>query len=311
MDEKENKIKELTQQLEKGVEEVLTSDRYKDYLKQMSKFHSYSYSNCLLIFLQNENASLVAGYKTWQTQFNRNVNKGEKAIKIIAPCPVKIKKDVEFINSKGEKEVKTEEVVFPRFKAVNVFDISQTSGEPLTQLAEELKGDYKNFENLFNAIKKCSSFDIIMTNETLKEDAKGLCSIEDKTITIKEGMSQVQTIKTLLHEIAHEKLHTERNKTRNQEEIEAESIAFVVANYFGIDTSSYSFDYVFTWQEKDKAEVKNSFQTIQETSSSLIEDIKNNLALSKEKSIAGKIEKAKKQVCNEEPKPNKKREIAL
>lgn len=314
MNEVVDKVKELTTKLDKGVEEILTSDRYRDYLKQMSKFHSYSFRNSLLILLQNENATLVAGYKTWQTVFNRNVNKGEKGIQIFAPCPYKVKKETEFTNEKGEKEKKVEEVIIPKFRAVTVFDVSQTTGEPLKEMAEELKGKYQDFSRLFEAIKKCSDFEITFKAGTTE---KGCCYIKDRRITIKEGMSENQTIKTLIHEIAHEKLHREvaEDVTRNQEEIEAESIAFVVANYFGIDTSTYSFDYISTWQEKEKAEVKNSLNTIQETSNMLIENIKKNLSLEKEISISDRIkvakEKAENKAQNKKQEKSKKKSISL
>lgn len=314
MEEVADKVKELTAKLDKGVEEILTSDRYRDYLKQMSKFHSYSFRNSLLILLQNENATFVAGYKTWQNQFNRNVNKGEKGITIFAPCPYKVKKETEFTNDKGEKEKKVEEILIPKFRAVTVFDVSQTSGEPLKEIAEELKGEYKDFSRLFEAIKKCSNFEISFKAGTTE---KGCCHIKERKITIKEGMSDNQTIKTLIHEIAHEKLHSEprENMTVNQREIEAESIAFVVANYFGIDTSSYSFDYISSWQEKEIAEVKNSLNTIQETANMLIENIKKNLSLEKEISISDRIkdarEKANNQTKSDKQENLKKKNISL
>lgn len=306
MNEVVDKVKELTTRLDKGVEEILTSDRYRAYLKQMSKFHSYSFRNSLLILLQNENATLVAGYKTWQNEFNRQVNKGEKGIQIFAPCPYKVKKETEFTNEKGEKEKKVEEVLIPKFKAVTVFDVSQTTGEPLKEIAEELKGEYKDFSKLFEAIKKCSDFEITFKPGT---EEKGSCSIKERRITIKEGMSENHTIKTLIHEIAHEKLHAEpaENVSANQKEIEAESVAFVVANYFGIDTSSYSFDYISTWQDKEKAEVKNLLNTIQETSNMLIESIKKNLSLEREISISDRIKGAKEKAENQPKSQNKEK----
>ena len=298
MNEVADKVKELTTKLDEGVKEILTSDRYRDYLKQMSKFHNYSFRNSLLILLQNENATYVAGYKTWQKQFNRNVNKGEKGIIILAPCPYKIKKEIQVRNEKGDKEKKEEEIVIPKFRAVTVFDVSQTSGEPLKEIAKELTGEIKDFNKMFEAIKKCSDFEITFKAGTTE---KGCCYTKEKRITIKEGMSDNQTIKTLIHEIAHEKLHSEpkENMTANQREIEAESIAFVVANYFGIDTSSYSFDYISSWQDKENAEVKNSLNTIQETSNMLIENIKKNLGLEKEISISDKIKEAKEKAENQ------------
>lgn len=314
MEDVVDKVKELTTKLDKGVEEILTSDRYRDYLKQMSKFHNYSFRNTLLILLQNENATLVAGYKTWQTQFNRQVNKGEKGIQIFAPCPYKIKKEREITNEKGEKEKKVKEVVIPKFRTVAVFDVSQTSGEPLKEIAEELKGEYKDFTKLFEAIKKCSDYEITFKAGTQE---KGSCSIKDKVICIKEGMSEIQTIKTLIHEIAHEKLHADliEDVTANQKEVEAESVAFVVANYFGIDTSSYSFDYISTWQKKEKADVKHSLTTIQETSNMLIEKIKKNLGLEKEISISDRIkdakEKAENQTKSDKQEKSKNKSISL
>jgi len=306
-----DKVKMLTDKLEKGVEEILTSERYKAYLKQMSKFHDYSYRNSLLILLQKEDATLVAGYKTWQTSFNRNVNKGEKGISILAPCPIKVTKEIEFTNDEGKKEKRTEEVLIPKFKPVTVFDVSQTSGEPLKQIALELQGDYKDYDKLFGAIKKCSEYQIIFTKDLT---VKGCCSAKEKTIKIKDDMSQIQTIKTLIHEIAHEKLHFKKDSksTRRQAEVEAESIAFVVSNYFGIDTSSYSFDYISSWQKKDKADVKSSLNIIQETANSMIKEIKNNL-LEKEISIADKIkvvkEKSANQTITEKPKKDKNIEL--
>lgn len=297
-----DKVKELTEKLDKGVEEILTSDRFKEYLKQMSKFHNYSFNNTILIFLQKKDATYVAGFKSWQTKFNRQVNKGEKGIKILAPCPFKVKKEIQFVNEKGEKEKKTEEVLIPRFKTVTVFDVSQTSGEPLKEIAEELKGKYENYKNLLEAIKKCSSYDIVFKDNVGVNGAKGLCNFKEKTISIQDNMSEIQTIKTLIHEISHELLHTENKISRNQEEVEAESVAFVVSNYFGIDTSSYSFDYISSWQERDKADVKHSLTTIQETSNMLIEKIKNNLNLEKEISIADRIKEAKEKANNQEVK---------
>ena len=304
MEEVVDKVKELTTKLDKGVEEILSSDRYKDYLKQMSKFHNYSFGNTLLIAFQNPEATLVAGYKTWQTAFNRNVNKGEKGITILAPCPYKIKKEIEFTNDKGEKEKKTEEVVIPKFRPVTVFDVSQTSGEPLKQFAEELKGEYKDYKKLLEAIKKCSSYDIVFKDNVGISGAKGLCSFEEKTISIQNNMSEIQTIKTLIHELSHEVLHQGNKISRNQEEVEAESVAFVVSNYFGIDTSSYSFDYITSWQQKEKADVKHSLTTIQETSNMLIEKIKSNMGLEKEISIADKIKEAKEK-SNSQTKSDK------
>lgn len=299
MEEVVDRVKELTEKLDKGVEEILTSDRFKAYLKQMSKFHKYSFRNTLLILMQNENATFVAGYNAWKTQFNRQVNRGEQGIYILAPCPYKVKKEIEFTNEKGEKEKKTEEVLIPKFRTVSVFDVSQTSGEPLKQLAEELQGEYKDYKKLFEAIKQCSDYEV-----TFKAgmESKGSCFIKSKKIFINEGMSEVQTIKTLIHEVAHEKLHADVSDdvSKNQKEVEAESVAFVVSNYFGIDTSSYSFDYISSWQKKEKADVKHSLATIQETSNMLIEKIKNNMCSEKEVSISDKIKEAKEKASNQE-----------
>lgn len=311
MEEVIDKVKELTTKLDKGVEEILKSDRYIAYLKQMSKFHNYSFRNSLLILLQNENATYVAGFKTWQKQFNRNVNKGEKGITILAPCPYKIKKEIETINEKGEKEKREEEIIIPKFRAVTVFDVSQTSGEPLKEIAKELTGEVKDYNKLFEAIKKCSEYEI---NFKADIQAKGYCATKEKEIVIKEGMSETQTIKTLIHEISHEKLHSkdDRKTLSNQREIEAESVAFVVSNYFGIDTSSYSFDYISSWQEKDKAEVKDSLNIIQETSNMLIEKIKSNLEIQKEISIEDRIKVAQeKSTKTKTTKKTKNKNITL
>lgn len=281
---KDDKTKELIEKLEEGVQNLYSSENYLNYLKIMSKFHNYSFNNSLLIALQYPSATYVAGFNSWKNNFKRTVNKGEKGIRILAPAPYKTKVERPVLDPQTQKPVtdknrepvtETVEVTKPYYKTVCVFDISQTTGEPLPSIANELKSDVANFETFFSTLKKVSPFPVELLEIT--SGANGYCDPHNRTIAVKTGMSEAQTIKTCLHEIAHSILHANSNEEKKDSrtmEVEAESIAFVVSNHFGIDTSSYSFGYIAGWStDKELKELKNSLDTIQKTASKLISDI--------------------------------------
>lgn len=283
---KDDKTKELISKLENGIQDLYSSEKYINYLKTMSKFHNYSINNSLLIAIQNPSATNVAGFNTWKNIFKRTVNKGEKGIKILAPTPYKIKLEKQKIDPETHKPItdksgnpitETVEVTKPCFKVVNVFDVSQTSGEPLPALANELKADVDNFDNFYSSLKKVSPFPI--NEKGITSGANGYCDPINKEIAIRTGMSEAQTIKTCIHEIAHSILHAnyeEMDKDSHTREVEAESVAFVVSNYFGIETSDYSFGYIAGWStDKELKELKSSLDTIQKTANKLITEIES------------------------------------
>ena len=298
---REDKVKELSEKLEDGIKDLFESDKYKNFLKVMSKFHNYSFRNSILIMMQKPEATYVAGFNKWNT-FKRKVNKGEKGIKIFAPSPIKkkvqqYKKDEKgnFIYVDGKKVIEEVEQIIPKYKITYVFDISQTSGEPLPSLTEELKGSVNDYRNFKKALENSTSFNVAYGS--IKGEAKGYCTPALKRIMVKENMSEVQTIKTLLHEMAHAELHTTKDgKSRETKEVEAESIAFIVSNYYGIDTSEYSFGYLAGWSsDKELGELKKSLDTIQKTAASLIDKIDINYKeLFKDKEI--KIEHDNKDI---------------
>lgn len=271
----------VTAQLEEGVKNVFESTRYKEYLSCLSKFHKYSFNNVLLIYLQYPQASIVAGFNDWKNKHNRYVKKGEKAIRILAP--IIEKQDVEVpikdengrvieINGKALTEIKQKSIVYG-FRPVSVFDISQTDGEPLHSLGQELTQGVENYEDIMKCIISLSPYPIRF--QEINSGAKGYCSYSEEIIAIREGMSAAQTIKTALHEVAHAMLHNPKvvdtELTRAEKEVQAESVAFVVSNYLGIDTSDYSFDYVAVWsQNKELEDLKNSLDVIQKTSKEIL-----------------------------------------
>lgn len=307
-----DKVKEITDKLENGIKELFEGEKFKEYLDTMSKFHNYSFNNTMLIAMQKPDATLVAGFNSWKNKFERNVNKGEKGIQIFAPAPYKIKKEQTKLDpdtdlpvlGKDGKPIKEEiEVTIPAFKVVSVFDVSQTSGKELPTLgADELSGNVKDYEKFFNAV--CEVSPVPIKFDEIDGTAKGFYHHEDKSITIKENMSEVQTIKTAIHEIAHAKLHDrdlkksdiEKPKDRSTEEVEAESIAYTVCQHFGIDTSDYSFAYVASWGTgKDTPELKASLETIRSTASELITAISDKyLGLEKDKTQEQTTEKSEK-----------------
>ena len=289
----ESKLDTIMKALEEGVEKVFTSEQYQMYLQTMAKFHNYSFNNTLLIAMQRPDATLLAGYQTWQKKFHRHVKRGEKGIKIIAPVPVKEKRQVEKIDEEtqeivigidGQPETETVERILPRFRVTTVFDVSQTEGEPLPTLeVNELVGDVFIYEDFMKGLEEISP--VPFQFQEIDSGAKGYYSNAEKLVAIQTGMSQAQTMKTAVHETAHAILHDrdvmEENgitKDRMTKEVESESVAYVVCNHFGLDTSNYSFNYVAGWSsDKEMPELRSSMDTIRLTSSQLIADITEKL----------------------------------
>ena len=288
------RMKEITDRLETGIQELFESERYKAYLTTMSKFHSYSFNNTLLIAMQG--GQLVAGYNKWRDDFHRNVKKGEKAIKILAPAPFKAKKEVQKLDAQGRPVMgkdgkpvtEVQEIQVPAFKIVSVFDVSQTEGEPLPSIGvEELTGSVERYGEFFKALEQTSPVPIGF--EDIPGGSHGYYHLTEKRIAIQEGMSELQTLKTAIHEIAHSKLHAidpeapaieqaDRPDSRSRE-VQAESVAYAVCQHYGLDTSDYSFGYVAGWSSgKDLKELKASLETIRATAHELITTIDGHLA---------------------------------
>ena len=288
------RMKEITDRLETGIQELFESERYKAYLTTMSKFHSYSFNNTLLIAMQG--GQLVAGYNKWRDDFHRNVKKGEKAIKILAPAPFKAKKEVQKLDAQGRPVMgkdgkpvtEVQEIQVPAFKIVSVFDVSQTEGEPRPSIGvEELTGSVERYGEFFKALEQTSPVPIGF--EDIPSGSHGYYHLTEKRIAIQEGMSELQTLKTAIHEIAHSKLHAidpeapaieqaDRPDSRTRE-VQAESVAYAVCQHYGLDTSDYSFGYVAGWSSgKDLKELKASLETIRATAHELITTIDGHLA---------------------------------
>ena len=288
------RMKEITDRLETGIQELFESERYKAYLTTMSKFHSYSFNNTLLIAMQG--GQLVAGYNKWRDDFHRNVKKGEKAIKILAPAPFNAKKEVQKLDAQGRPVMgkdgkpvtEVQEIQVPAFKIVSVFDVSQTEGEPLPSIGvEELTGSVERYGEFFKALEQTSPVPIGF--EDIPGGSHGYYHLTEKRIAIQEGMSELQTLKTAIHEIAHSKLHAidpeapaieqaDRPDSRTRE-VQAESVAYAVCQHYGLDTSDYSFGYVAGWSSgKDLKELKASLETIRATAHELITTIDGHLA---------------------------------
>ncbi|MDV9793067.1 YodL domain-containing protein [Clostridioides difficile] len=291
------KLKEITDRLEQGITELFESERYREYLRVMSKFHNYSFNNTLLIAMQKPDASLVAGFSAWKNNFGRNVMKGQKGIKIIAPSPYKVKQEMKkidphtqqpIIGKDGKPVTEEKEITIPAYKVVSVFDVSQTEGKEFPDIAvDELMGDVERYRDFFAALEKTSPVPIGF--EQIPGSSHGYYHLEDKRIAIQEGMSELQTLKTAIHEIAHAKLHDiDLNAPENEQqprvdrrtrEVEAESVAYTVCQHYGLNTSDYSFGYVAGWSSgRELSELKNSLETIRSAAAEIINSIDETLA---------------------------------
>lgn len=305
-----DRMREIVDSIENGIKELFESDKYRKYLATMSRFHRYSVNNTMLIYMQRPDATHVAGFNKWRDQFGRNVLKGEKGIRIIAPTPYKkkveeIKTDPEtnapILDADGKAIIEEKEIRIPMFKVVSVFDVSQTAGKPLPQLAADLSGNVQQYEVFMEALRRASP--VPMEIKPVARDTDGFFSIKAQSITIRAGMSEVQTVCAAVHEIAHAKLHDYEHmteladdgetilvpgeKSRNTEEVEAESISYAVCQYYGIETGENSFGYIATWSKgKELKELRASLETINKTASELITDIDRHFAeICKERGI--------------------------
>jgi antirestriction protein ArdC len=313
-----DRLKEITDSIEQGIKDLFQSDKYMEYLRTMSRFHRYSLNNTLLIAMQRPDATLVAGFNKWRDQFGRNVRRGEKGIKIIAPTPFKKKIEQEkldpltkapMLDKDGKIVTEEVEIKIPLYKVVSVFDVSQTEGKPLPQLASNLTGDVKQYEIFMEALRRSSP--VPMGFERIADNSDGYFSLTDQRIAIREGMSEVQTVSAAIHEIGHAKLHNREQeqlaavrgdetaeppkpKSRRTEEVEAESISFAVCAYYGIATGENSFGYIASWsKDKELPELRASLETINKTASDLISDIDRNFAqIAKERGIDLSAQKA-------------------
>ena len=318
-------IKKLTDQIEAGIKALFQSgdlEKYQAYLRTMSHFHHYSVNNQILIFSQCPHATLVAGYQKWQNQFSRHVLRGEKGISILAPTPYKIKVEKEkldpdtklpLLDADGKTVTEEKEIQIPMFRPVKVFDVSQTDGKPLPERVQspiaELTGNVEHYEAFMEALRRVSPVPIEV--KPLRDDLDGFFSPSKLSITLRAGMSEVQTVCAAVHEIAHSKLHDyakqpdSQPKDSSTEEIEAESIAYTVCAYFGIETSANSFGYVATWsKDKDLKAFKESLDTIRKTSSELISGVEQQFKeICKERGIS--LEPA--QPAQEQPEPEQEK----
>ncbi len=309
-------VKSLLSKLEDGLKAVFDSDNYKNYLNTMSKFHNYSINNTLLINQQKPDATLVAGFNSWAHNFERHVKKGEKGIKIIAPAPYYIKKEKQVIDPKtgegvlnpdGTPKMAEVEVKIPAFKVSYVYDVSQTYGKDLPTLGvSELTSDVDKAKDFINSLKKVSPVPVEFGKT--KGDSKGFYSPDQGKIVVKEGMSEAQTIKTMVHEISHAKLHNPEKakenakKTKGTIEMEAESVAYIVCQHFGIDTSDYSFGYIAGWSEgKGIEELKESMQSIRDTAGEMINRVEGDL-----RNVEREAQKEVKAPEKEPPKEERK-----
>ena len=325
-----DRMREIVDSIENGIKELFESDKYRQYLSTMSRFHRYSVNNTMLIYMQRPDATHVAGFNKWRNQFGRNVLKGEKGIRIIAPTPYKkkveeIKTDPEtnapVLDADGKAIIEEKEIRIPMFKVVSVFDVSQTAGKPLPQLAADLSGNVQQYEVFMEALRRASP--VPMEIKPVARDTDGFFSIKAQSITIRAGMSEVQTVCAAVHEIAHAKLHDYEHmteladdgetilvpgeKSRNTEEVEAESISYAVCQYYGIETGENSFGYIATWSKgKELKELRASLETINKTASELITDIDRNFAeICKERGIDRENLAAAEQPSVEAPEAEK------
>ena len=284
------RLREITDGIEQGIKELFESEKYMRYLSVMSRFHRYSVNNTMLIYMQKPEATLVAGYNKWKNQFERHVKKGECGITIIAPTPYKKKIEEQkldpdtnapILDKDGKVITEEKEIEIPMFRPVKVFDVSQTDGKPLPELASALSGNVQNYEIFMEALRRAAPVPIAF--EAMAADMDGYFSAAEQRIAIRQGMSEVQTVSATVHEIAHSKLHDHKKqeneevaetKSRRTEEVEAESISYAVCQYYGIQTGENSFGYIASWsQGKELKELRASLETINKTSCELISDI--------------------------------------
>lgn len=305
------RLREITESIEQGIKELFESEKYMQYLRVMSRFHRYSVNNITLIHLQNPHATHVAGFNKWRDQFGRHVKRGEKGIKIIAPTPYKkkieeIKRDPDtkapVLDKNGNAVMEEKEISIPRFKVVSVFDVSQTEGKPLPQLASDLTGNVQDYEIFMEALRRASP--VPLEIRPIQDAMDGYFDPENQSITLRDDMSEVQTVCAAIHEITHSKLHNyekerlaaaagegakepPKPKDRHTEEVEAESVSYAVCQYYGIETGENSFGYIANWSSgKELPELRASLETIQKTASGLITDIDRHfLEICKERGI--------------------------
>lgn len=290
---RDERMKEITDRLQAGLEELFNSEKYAEYLRVMSQFHHYSFNNTLLIAMQKPDATLVAGYHAWNKKFNRHVMKGEKGIQIIAPAPIREKQEQEKVDpntgevvlgDNGQPETEEVTITIPRFKVSTVFDLSQTDGDPLPELGvEELTASVENYDIFMEAIRSVAPVPIRF--DEITSGAKGYYSSAEKEIVIQSGMGEMQTMKTAVHETAHAILHDKDimqemgiQKDQQTKEVEAESVAFATLAHFELDTSEYSFPYIAGWSSgRDTKELKSSLDTIRRTASEIIDGIEASM----------------------------------
>lgn len=301
--EKAQEVKNLVNKIEDGVREFMTSDKFKDYLNVMSKFHKYSFSNSLLIAFQRPDSTVVAGYTTWK-KLGRQVNKGSKSIKILAPAPYKTKVETEIVNPiTGKKEKTEQELTKMAFKTVSVFDISDTNGKELPKLCEELKGEAKHLDIVKEVTKELTGIEVVYEN--IKGGAKGYFAPLKNKIAIKNGLSKLHEEKTIIHELSHALLHSNMKAdgiTRSAAETQAEATAYVVCQKFGLDTGNYSFPYLTSWASNaELVDLKESLKVIQQTSMLIIDKIEEKL----------KVLEIDKEVNNGKAEPLKEKEIEI
>lgn len=266
-------VKKAFERIELGVKSVFESENYKKYLKAMSRMHTYSINNSILIMMQAPSAQFCAGAGKWKNEFGRTIKKGAKGIKILIPHPYQREVEVELEDGTTKKEVKN----LCYFTLGNIYSLDQTEGDDFPEICKELQEDSEEIKKAIEVVEKVSDCPVAYWN--LKDNSKGFYSKQKNQIVVKKGMSTSQTLKTLVHEIAHSRLHnTEEDISRQQKEIEAESIAFVVCSaLFGVDTSDYSFEYIANWNGKDTNELKGILSNIQKQANKLIQDIRKEM----------------------------------
>lgn len=296
----QERLKQITDGIEKGIKNLFASDHYAEYLRTMSRFHHYSLNNTMLIFMQKPDASLVAGFNKWRDQFKRHVIRGEKSIKIIAPIPQTVIREREkhdpqtgllVVDDQGNPVMEQVAVQIPRFKVVPVFDVSQTEGEPLPTLVHDLKGHVDHYDAFYEAVLRSSPVPIDMEPISQAQQGDGFFNVMEGRIVLREGMSEAQTISAAIHEIAHAKLHNldalrqdqlqnpdAKPKSRSTKEVEAESVSYAVCQYYGIQTEENSFGYIANWsKDRELTELKASLETINRASNEIITEIDKNL----------------------------------